>query len=760
MERLRKSIYALLNFNRGHGSEVSSVEVNDVAQAEAELHTAASEQAEALRSPPEVLADVAVLVVHDPADETVAEQLVDAIQPHLSVPVCTASEAAEALKQAKVAKVVAAVLVSAALQENEALIKAVADKLPNNLVPVVVDETMRWQKSWRGAISWYMANELYFDYRAPEKADLSSFVRQIRAKSLGEQLETFDVFMSHEWGENGEIHDVVKKIAKKLERKHKLKVWLDEKQMRGSIDESMSRGIERSKVSLILATKRYMKKINDGDRSDNCLKEFQHAGNKRFDRIVVAALEEDMTKPATGWTGRFQLALTRQAPVDLSECSNGSFSDKAIERLANAIRMRIATPEASSDLTPLMRDIYPRLNPCSSEAWAKGKAENFTLGTRSWIVDELCKWYSDNKSAVFILVGDGGVGKSVIMAELCHRGGALKTDKDVEKSKADERAEPRRKSSRVRSLWRRSQKERQPIFVAAYHFFRHDQVTTAAPKEALVSIAWQLCLSVPGFADVLDSVSFGGIRDKPLADVFQTILVDPLNNLGSDQMRQVVVLDALDECSKSDDVLTKVIRTWKDVMPSWLSLVVSTRPEGEIQRGIANNSLDSKVLELKDEENFRDIEMHIEHLLCDMKDTVEQKDVASCAKILSKRSEGLFLWASFLPETLNRMHEEKQGGLLILKDISHKDAIPNGLGGMFEEYFKRLRDKMGGDDAYQSLLTPIVAAREPLSVEQLTVILDKTKKKTKKIVGDARNLLYQGGDGRVALIHKRMADWL
>ncbi|GBG16197.1 Hypothetical Protein FCC1311_116722, partial [Hondaea fermentalgiana] len=124
-------------------------------------------------------------------------------------------------------------------------------------------------------------------------------------------------------------------------------------------------------------------------------------------------------------------------------------------------------------------------------------------------------------------------------------------------------------------------------------------------------------------------------------------------------MRQVVVLDALDECSKSDDVLRKVIRTWKDAMPAWLSLVVSTRPEGEIQRGITNNSLDSKVLELKDKENFRDIEKHIEHLLCDMKDTVEQMDVASCAKILSKRSEGLFLWASFLPETLNRMKEEK-----------------------------------------------------------------------------------------------------
>ncbi|GBG35218.1 Ankyrin repeat domain-containing protein 50, partial [Hondaea fermentalgiana] len=284
--------------------------------------------------------------------------------------------------------------------------------------------------------------------------------------------------------------------------------------------------------------------------------------------------------------------------------------------------------------------------------------------------------------------------------------------------------------------------------------------TGAAPKEALVSIAWQLCLSVPGFADVLDSMNFGGIPYKPLADVFQTILVNPATKLGPDQMRQVVVLDALDECSKSDDVLTKVIRTWENVMPSWLSLVVSTRPEGKIQRGITNNSLDLKVLELKDEENFRDIEKHIEHLLCDMKDTVEQKDVASCAKILSERSEGLFLWASFLPETLNRMHEEKQGGVLTLQDISYKDDIPNGLGGMFKEYFERLQEKVRGEKTYKMLLAPIVAAREPLSVEQLSAVLQLEQDDMDDIVDDASNLLYRGGDGRVALIHKRMADWL
>ncbi|GBG34749.1 L-Ala-D/L-Glu epimerase, partial [Hondaea fermentalgiana] len=299
-----------------------------------------------------------------------------------------------------------------ALQDNWKLVEAVARVLPNALVPILIDDTMYEQKDWKGAIAWYMPNLLYVDFCDPVKANIHAIMAQVDAArvrvSPALNSKEFHFFVSHEWG----VHDKAIDIAQKLRDKG-LEAWLDDNEMSGSTDESMATGIEKSKVFLILATKRYMEKINKGDRLDNCLKEFEYAGKQNADRIVVAALEPAMTKPATGWTGQFQLGLLRQKPVDLTE-----LSDEAIERLANTIHMRISTPEASSDLTPLMRDIYPRLNPCSSEAWAKAKAENFTLGTRSWIVDELCKWYSDKKSAVFILVGDGGVGKSVIMAEL------------------------------------------------------------------------------------------------------------------------------------------------------------------------------------------------------------------------------------------------------------------------------------------------------------------------------------------------------
>ncbi|GBG34757.1 Guanine nucleotide-binding protein subunit beta-2-like 1 [Hondaea fermentalgiana] len=756
-----KSLIALFNSGRV-GKSYAEAEVYEVARAEAELQTAASEQREAYLEVPKVIDDLTVLVVHDPTDETVAEQLVDAIQPRLSLPVRIASHVAETEQEAKNAEV-ALLLVSMAFQDNWELIEAVAKVLPNSLVPILIDEAMVNPKEWKGALAWYISDDLLIDYCKPAM-DATNEVMTEALAAKGRVADppcyrSFHAFLSHELGKNKWVHKMAIELALRL-RDHDIDVWLDAQEVSGSIHKSVAGGIDSSTVFLVFATEGYMQRINNGDKTDDCLKEFVYASNKRFNQTVVAALESDMARPATMWTGRFKLALARQVPVDLSQNMGETFSDKAIKRLANAIRTRIETPLASSGLTPLQRNFYSRIGPYDSEVWARGKAESFTAGTRSWIIDELCDWYKMEQSAVFLLVGDGGIGKSVIIAELCHRGGALMTDEDVKKSQADESTVLRRKSSRVRSLWRRSKKERQPILVAAYHFFRHDDGTAASPTEALLSVAWQLCKTVPGFPEALDQASFKGLRETSLAGLFKTLLADPLNKLGSDQMRQVVVLDALDESSNSDGILRDIIRTWEKLMPAWLRLVVGMRPEGGIQRGITNNSLDFKVLELNDEENFRDIELYIENLLRDKRDIVEQKDVASCAKILVERSEGLFLWASFLPETLERMHEGKKGGLLTLQDISHEDAIPNGLGGMFHEYFGRLQDKVGGETVYKMLLAPIVAAREPLSVEQLSVILQLHEDEMYDMLDDARCLLFRGGDGRVALIHKRMADWL
>ncbi|GBG35300.1 Hypothetical Protein FCC1311_115232, partial [Hondaea fermentalgiana] len=206
-------------------------------------------------------ASIAVLVVYDPADGQAAKALINRIQPHLRSPVRTASHVTEAKEEAKVANV-AAMVVSGALQWNKSLVEAVACKLPHALVPVIVDETMIFQRTWHGAISYRMADEVQFDFCEPETAIISHLLDQFQLKGSGKHLhKIFDAFISYD----RKARDMAKEIAKRLKDQHDLKIWLDENQGVQSADESVSQGIALSKVFLVLATEGYMDKVNRGD---------------------------------------------------------------------------------------------------------------------------------------------------------------------------------------------------------------------------------------------------------------------------------------------------------------------------------------------------------------------------------------------------------------------------------------------------------------------------------------------------------------
>lgn len=71
-------------------------------------------------------------------------------------------------------------------------------------------------------------------------------------------------------------------------------------------------------------------------------------------------------------------------------------------------------------------------------AWSymwRDSAGDYAEGTRNWLMEKLHKWSSEWRSRVFVLVGVGGIGKSVLMAQVCLR---------------------------------------KKVLVAAFHFFQHD----------------------------------------------------------------------------------------------------------------------------------------------------------------------------------------------------------------------------------------------------------------------------------------------
>ena len=108
-------------------------------------------------------------------------------------------------------------------------------------------------------------------------------------------------------------------------------------------------------------------------------------------------------------------------------------------------------------------------------------------GTREWAFEEIFAWLdaSDSEQLSW-LIGGGGVGKSVLTAELLRR--ALNLDR-----------------------------------VVAWHFCRHDNPQQSSSAALLRSLAAMLCSKLPGYKEALGTVSAELLTSTDPKDLFTAL---------------------------------------------------------------------------------------------------------------------------------------------------------------------------------------------------------------------------------------------
>lgn len=149
-------------------------------------------------------------------------------------------------------------------------------------------------------------------------------------------VKIFDAFLSHDWGENGYNHKRVEKINTALRAKG-LKTWIDSDQLRAGTgyEAKMLKGIDDSKCSVVFITKNYMSKINSGDMSDNCAKEFNYARNRKNTAIITVVMEKEMLR-----TDKWELflgTLSHIMYVDMTNLDDENVFVTKIDELHTAI---------------------------------------------------------------------------------------------------------------------------------------------------------------------------------------------------------------------------------------------------------------------------------------------------------------------------------------------------------------------------------------------------------------------------------------
>jgi hypothetical protein len=378
---------------------------------------------------------------------------------------------------------------------------------------------------------------------------------------------------------------------------------------------------------------------------------------------------------------------------------------------------------------------------------------------RTWLLPILLEWWEHTDERLFLLIGDPGTGKSMILAWL---GGFGPPPIDPSSPFVQEQR------AQLRQL------------VKAVHFCQANSFNIS-PQAFAEGIANQLTSTVPGFGDALvatlaervsivgtvqagtaapgsslTGVSIGRIDLGSLGDEpsFDRAFTQPLKKLyaGGHTEPMLLLVDALDEAQSYTGVVTvpDLLHRLRD-LPGGVRIVATTRDDPEVMKFF--DGIRRLDLVVNAPPGVDDVQAYTGQRLEQLTalDDVMRNDFAGR---LAKQADGVFLYAArVLDELLERP-------LSNLPDLNTY-PLPTGLSGIYRDFLLRKIGKNLWSDRYKLLLGLVAVAQGGLTSTELAGI-------TKRYLDEIQDALreckqYLSGelpDGPFRLFHKSLADFL
>jgi WD40 repeat protein len=507
-------------------------------------------------------------------------------------------------------------------------------------------------------------------YRSAEMLN-ASIVTTLRQRDLAppQQLDRVFVFFfsHHQVNAQGNVmtlYNVFNNMG--------LKAWVD-MQANDLSTTGMLEGVNNSEHFVLFLTDGYFTR-------EYCLMELDEAVRLKKDIVVIFEERER-------FGGASLDKLKAQVPDKYAFLTNKHENDSMkhgwirLEVRAEFQRQMIDQLLKHCDIPPPNQEVFLKFSKVpDSTAVARQNQTWFLFGTRQWMLDAVEQWRAEvgTGSNAFGIVGQAGVGKSVISAQL-----ALANK-----------------------------------HVVACHFFKHDDRDLSDLRQCIWSLAKQLRHNVPGFRRSFDERTKEALKvaEWTVDECFTRLIAEPaqLTPPPVDDGRMLVVVDALDECSDSHTMASLLKDSWRKV-PMWLGVLFTTRPsvvafpETEAEA----NAQGVTVLNTESASNVADVRRFLNDRVFTPDRVADASLAAKFVDVVTTKSEGLFLYLRFLDEVIGNILTQGQRTQLSEEDLQ---AFPNGLGGVYNDYFGRLRAKLGPED-YVKLLGSVLSAREPLAKE-------------------------------------------
>ena len=331
------------------------------------------------------------------------------------------------------------------------------------------------------------------------------------------------------------------------------------------------------------------------------------------------------------------------------------------------------------------------------------------------------KWFSDpGDSRAYVLLGDAGIGKSVMA-------GAL------------------------------AQRMRKAGHLGAAYFCRYNDGTRNDPRHLLGTIACQLCYCNCKYNNLVggeDGVRMMLANSKlGVQELFTKLLEEPLGKSTPWQQQKLVIIDALDETEyESREDFLELVKERFLRLPKWLVFFITSRPEHTIQGRLEKYYPCVRICAGNSEQGS--FYKHHEH---DIKQFLEKQVNFSrlpySVKDITKKCNGLFLYAFYIVEALNDpAHSFK---IDQLSDLFHIDDF-------FRKNFKRLYDKVG-KDIFKKLFGCAIAAPSPLPVAIIGYILkrEKSSQEEQEVIDVVSQfVVLWSSDRSLTFLHNLIPTWL
>jgi hypothetical protein len=508
--------------------------------------------------------------------------------------------------------------------------------------------------------------------------------------SNGGAPQVIRIFESYGWNDAA---DVAQRLKDSLEESG-YQVWIDREHLRPD-DQHFSVALEdavsNSEVVVALLSPHSVRGLTGDQRSSICYNELLLA--HRLERPIVPVKVRQ-------FDGRAPFLIVTYRTVDWLDWERPESYRKGLAEITTLIERALANETLlDPDITFQANNFKPQLR----------TAEDSFAG-REWLFDRLDAWLSGPRQCLMI-EGDTGTGKTAVVAELIRRnpGGRL----------------------------------------LAYHFCT-PAASTLDPISAVKSLAGMLATGVDAYAEKLQSGTLGNaLTGKDAVAMLGEGVLEPLREVAMDGSYYLVV-DALDEAfASAKGALPIVLAEALPQFPSWLKLVVTSRPHHQVQ-GLFGGA-ERCALNDGTANNQDDVRAFVARRLAEPSMTqvvsADQRDAA--IRRIEASAAGNFQYADSVLDAL------VSGDMM----LSRLDALPRTLEAF---YYLRAQGRFPDPSDYQQALVVmevLLAAWEPLAPSLLTAITHLSNREL-ILALDAVNCFAGSTDGAWRIAHKSIADWL